>query len=143
MHATEFLTKLKELNFEKLGDIKGLGNVLIGNLQDFVKSERYNEIYTGFSKVESLNQGIEIIETKAVSIQGILTGQTICITGSFQESRDIIAEKLTLLGGKITNIVSASTTILLVGEKPGSKVVKAEKLGIKIVYSLDELLNSV
>ncbi|MES1965548.1 NAD-dependent DNA ligase LigA [Psychrobacter sp. AH5] len=69
-----------------------------------------------------------------------LDGQTWVITGALTSmARDEAKAKLQALGAKVVGSVSAKTTALLAGEKAGSKMVKAEKLGIKVVDE-DEFL---
>lgn len=63
------------------------------------------------------------------------TGQTWCVTGSFVSftPREKSMEEVARRGGKVSASVTSKTTHLLVGENPGSKLQKAEKLGVKIV----------
>lgn len=140
MLASQFLTKLQQLDFTKLAEVKGLGDVLIRNLQDFTNSDRFKKLLQDFEDLEKNNQGLTLVPSISSASgldrdqpAGKLSGEIICLTGSFDESRDAIAEKLSSLGAKITNTVSSATTILLVGDKPGSKLSKAESLGIKII----------
>ena len=63
-----------------------------------------------------------------------LDGQTWVITGALASmARDEAKAKLQALGAKVSGSISAKTTALLAGEKAGSKMAKAEKLGVKIV----------
>lgn len=69
-----------------------------------------------------------------------LTNQSWVITGTLQSmGRDEAKAKLQALGAKVSGSISAKTTALLAGEKAGSKLEKAESLGVKIV-SEDEFL---
>ncbi|MGP4953424.1 helix-hairpin-helix domain-containing protein, partial [Psychrobacter sp. T6-1] len=69
-----------------------------------------------------------------------LDGQTWVITGALGSmARDEAKAKLQALGAKVSGSISAKTTALLAGEKAGSKMAKAEKLGVKIVGE-DEFL---
>nr|WP_317200186.1 NAD-dependent DNA ligase LigA [uncultured Psychrobacter sp.] len=69
-----------------------------------------------------------------------LDGQTWVITGALSSmARDEVKAKLQALGAKVVGSVSAKTTALLAGEKAGSKMAKAEKLGVKVVGE-DEFL---
>lgn len=62
------------------------------------------------------------------------TGKTIVLTGSLQHfSRDEAAEEIRKLGGTVTSSVSKNTDLVVAGEKAGSKLSKAEKLGIRIL----------
>jgi DNA ligase (NAD+) len=62
-----------------------------------------------------------------------LQGKTYVITGSFAQTRDEIKAQLEALGAKVTGSVSKKTTALIAGEKAGSKLDKAEKLGLTII----------
>jgi DNA ligase (NAD+) len=63
------------------------------------------------------------------------TGQTWCVTGSFEnfKPRDLAMDEVKKRGGRVVSAVSGSLTHLLAGEKAGSKLDKAHKLGVKIV----------
>lgn len=62
-----------------------------------------------------------------------LTDTTWVITGTLSEPRDVFAERIRSAGGKVTGSVSTKTSYLLAGEKAGSKLTKAEKLGVKVL----------
>jgi len=63
-----------------------------------------------------------------------LDGQTWVITGALDSmARDEAKAKLQALGAKVSGSISAKTTALLAGDKAGSKMAKAEKLGVKVV----------
>ena len=65
-----------------------------------------------------------------------LEGQTWVITGTLVESgmsRDDAKARLQALGAKVSGSVSAKTSALLAGEKAGSKLTKAESLGVRVV----------
>jgi len=55
------------------------------------------------------------------------------ITGTLSEPRERIAEQIRAHGGKTADAVSKKTDYLLAGEEAGSKLAKAQKLGIKVV----------
>lgn len=147
MKASDFLKKLKEIDLSRLSEIKGLGDVLIENFNTFLDSNRYKKMVVNFEKLESEGIALNIISKKShlknqseVLIgPGKLVGQKICITGTFEISREKIKENLENLGAVVVNTISKSTTILLAGGKAGSKVSNAEKLGVKIVYDLGEI----
>ena len=68
----------------------------------------------------------------------------VVITGSFSDiSRSQLKEELIRLGAKVSSSVSSNTTILIAGDKPGSKLTKAEALGVNILDEEQalELLN--
>jgi DNA ligase (NAD+) len=74
-------------------------------------------------------------EIKAVNETGRFQGTAWVITGSFEnfKPREKAAEIIEQEGGKVTGSVSAKTDYLLAGEKAGSKLEKAQKLGVKVI----------
>ena len=71
--------------------------------------------------------------------EGPLTGRVVVVTGSIEGySRDSIREHLEGLGAKVTDSISKKTDYLVAGEGGGSKLAKAEQLGVAVV-SLEEL----
>lgn len=68
-------------------------------------------------------------------------GKTIVLTGTLSTiGRDECAKKLEALGAKITGSVSKKTDIVIAGESAGSKLTKAQELGIRIIEDEQELL---
>lgn len=144
MKASEFLDKLSNINFSKLEEKKGLGPVLIENLQDFIASKRFSRLLKGFRELEEQNQGIELISKKNEHI----TNQdgdmiTFAITGAFDRPRDEIRTRLENLGLKFCSSVSKNTKYLLAGNKAGSTLEKSKKLGIKIFENVNDLLDDI
>ena len=69
-----------------------------------------------------------------------LEGLKFCITGSFSQSRDDLKKALEAKGAKFTSSISKNLDILFVGEKAGSKLTKAQQLGVRIANE-NELMN--
>lgn len=73
----------------------------------------------------------------------VFAGKTIVLTGKLEQlSRNEAKEKIELLGGKITGSVSKKTDLVIAGEDAGSKLTKAEQLGIE-VWDEDKLLEEL
>jgi DNA ligase (NAD+) len=140
MQGLTFLQKLKELDRQDVNDLHGIGDILVQNLHDFVNSTRFEKLVAKFQEIESQDKGIIIQSTKLLQIQGKLSGETICITGTFEIPRPNIKVQLEELGAKVVDNVTTKTTILLAGQEAGSKLAKAKKLGIRIVEELVELV---
>ena len=141
MKVSEFLKQLRYLSKDDLMSIKGIGNVLAQNYDDFLVSKRYDLLVSTFLIMEQ--EGLQMDVKKQIKNDEkvlSLSGQIICITGIFDISRDKIKTILEEKGARIIDTVSSSTTILLAGEKAGSKLDKAKKLDINIFYQIDQIL---
>lgn len=68
---------------------------------------------------------------------GPLSGKTIVITGTLSEPRERIKARLEALGAKVTGSVSTKTDYVLAGQDAGSKLAKAETLGIQVLSEQD------
>jgi DNA ligase (NAD+) len=94
-------------------------------------------------KVAGLQFERERVELDIDAIPGIFTGKTFVITGTLPTlKRDEAKDSIEKHGGKVSDSISAKTDYLVAGEKAGSKLAKAEKLGIKII-SEAELLEMI
>lgn len=136
MKASQFLHKLLSLEKSQLEKIKGLGPILIDNFEKFLNSSRYHNLIKGMETLENSNKGLDILVDSVNKNDLILSGQIICITGSFDIPRNIIKELLEAKGAEVTNTVSKNTTLLLAGSDAGSKLEKAKQQGIKIENDL-------
>lgn len=86
--------------------------------------------------------GVNLV-AKPVVIGGVLSGKTICITGTLSKPRDHFVSLIEGQGGKVSGSVSKKTDYLLAGEAAGSKLQKARDLGVQILdeEQLYRLLN--
>lgn len=143
MLASQFLLQLQNLSKEDLLAIKGIGEVLAQNYLDFVRSPRYQQLVQEFTKIEQTtpDRSLRIIKSSPArdTKNSPLAGEVICITGTFEQPRAKIKAKLEQLGAKVTNSITSHTTRLLVGSQPGSKLAKAQTLGIPITSNLADL----
>ncbi|NKF22654.1 NAD-dependent DNA ligase LigA [Solimonas marina] len=68
-----------------------------------------------------------------VTAQGPLSGKTLVITGTLPQPRDAIAAQIEAAGGKVSGSVSKKTDYVVAGAEAGSKLAKAESLGVTVV----------
>ena len=139
--ASLFLRNLAKIDPLKLIVIKGVGEVMVENLQNFCQSQNYQNLIAKFEKLESQDKGLKIIlSTKKPSENTPQKPRKIvCITGTFDISRSEIVQILESKNYKVSSTLTKETEILLVGDKPGSKVAKAQKMGITILENWQTL----
>jgi DNA ligase (NAD+) len=129
------LDRLKVATLEDLSEVDGVGAVVARSISTWFAEKRNLRL---LSKLKALGVGYDEIQ-----IKDDLKGKTFVITGSLDSmSREEAEEKIRLLGGKASGSVSKATDYLVVGENPGSKLTKAESLGVKII-SEQELIKMI
>src|ERR1019366_8300526 len=78
--------------------------------------------------------GLRFHEEGPPPSQGPLAGRTLVLTGSLpQLSREEATHRIMAAGGRVTGSVSRKTDYLVAGESPGSKLEKAERLGVTVL----------
>lgn len=112
--------------FAELTGIDGVGAAAAGALVDF-ESEPHNR-----DMLAALLQEIVVEDAQAAASDSPVAGKTIVFTGTLERvTRDEAKAKASALGAKVSGSVSAKTDILVAGPGAGSKLAKAESLGVK------------
>lgn len=83
-------------------------------------------------EIQRLSRELEI-QSPARSFAGALSGKSFLITGTLPLKRDEAKDLIEAAGGKVVSAVSAKLDFLVVGDEPGSKVEKAQNLGVTII----------
>lgn len=135
---------LKTWTVEEFTNIKDIGPVVAENVSAFFLAEVNVEMLT---RMEAY--GVNMFQTeedkpKVIAENAPLAGKTILFTGALQlvkrKEAQLMAEEA---GAKNISAVSSNLDILVVGEKPGSKLKKAEALGSVAIWSEEEFLGVV
>lgn len=130
------LKNLAEATEDELSSVDGIGGILAKNIADYFNDESNKKLVA-----DLLDSGI-VLEEKE-EIDGALRGLKFVLTGSLPTLK---RGEATLLieqnGGEVASSVSKTVDIVLAGEDAGSKLQKAEKLGIKII-SEEEFLSMI
>lgn len=128
------LEKIKQASEEQLQQVPDVGPIVAAHIVHFFKQPHNQEVLQ-----KLLDVGIQ---WPAIEARGELplTGLTYVLTGTLtQFSRSEAKEKLQSLGAKVAGSVSKKTSYVVAGEAAGSKLEKAEKLGVSVI-SEDELV---
>lgn len=127
------MENLQNANFEQLSQINDIGEVMANSIIEFFMQEQTKDL------IEKLkNAGVNMNCLEEESDDKRFEGKTFVLTGSLElftrkETEDIIEK----LGGKTSSSVSKKTDYVLAGEDAGSKLTKAQSLGINIISETD------
>ena len=122
------IDKLMDASGEQLEAVPEVGPKIAGSILEFFALESTREL------VEKLRQSGLRLEQEAYEVVDILSGKTFVLTGTLPTlSRDEAAALIEDAGGRVTSSVSKNTDFVVAGEKAGSKLEKAEKLGVQIL----------
>lgn len=131
------LENLKNAKFDDLIDIKDVGEIIARNIVEYFNIQKNLDV------IEELKTlGVKIKEKTLSEVSdNIFKGKSVVLTGTLENmSRDEATALLESLGANVVSSVSKKTDYVLAGENAGSKLAKAQNLGIQII-SLDVLLN--
>ncbi len=123
------LLTLMEASPTELAEIEGIGPVIAENIYDYFQLEPNRDLIHRLAKA-----GVRIEQEPREASEDApqpFTDLTFVVTGTLPTwTRDQAREYITSRGGKVTGSVSRSTDYVVVGENAGSKLTKAEQLGI-------------
>ncbi len=127
------LYKIMEASVEDLLKVEDVGPRVAESVHDYFTDKTNQKLIE-----ELLNNGVEVQTLSTTEVEkraaGKLHGQTFVLTGTLTSiTRDEAKEKIRQLGGDVAESVSKNTTAVIAGEKAGSKLDKAKKLGVKIL----------
>jgi len=129
---------LRGVEVERLTEIEGIGEVVARAVAD------YFELEDNRALVERLiRTGLNFERETAGAPEGPLAGKRVVITGTLSRPRGYFVEKLEEAGGTFTSSVSKNTDYVLAGEESGSKLERANALGVPVLdeAGFEELLS--
>ncbi|HMB58399.1 MAG TPA: NAD-dependent DNA ligase LigA, partial [Xanthomonadales bacterium] len=122
------LEKLAGASLDDLLDVPDVGPVVAGHVHGFFGEEHNREILQELADI-----GIRPSVPEVAEGEQPLAGEVWVLTGTLGMPRARAKSMLVSLGARVTGSVSASTTTVLAGEAAGSKLRKAESLGIRVI----------
>ncbi len=127
------LEKIAEQSEETLAAVNEIGPVIASSVHGFFRTEYGRRLLTELAEL-GLNTGTPVEATVAGAGASVISGCTLVVTGTLtQFTRDQIEQKIRDLGGRASSSVSKKTDYLVAGEAAGSKLAKAESLGVKVL----------
>jgi DNA ligase (NAD+) len=126
------LGPLQEATQEQIQEVPDIGPVVAAHVHTFFQQTHNREVIDALRE-RGVHWPAQRRRASATG-EGPLHGKTFVITGTLEGmSRDEASDRIKALGGKVSGSVSKKTSYVLVGADPGSKLAKAQELGVEIV----------
>jgi DNA ligase (NAD+) len=120
---------ISESTAEELAAIDGVGQIIAESIVEWFGVKWHKEIISKWEKA-----GVCMVVQRTEQLPQTLAGLTFVVTGGLESfTRDGISETITAHGGKPSSSVSKKTDYVLVGSDPGSKLAKAQELGVPVI----------
>lgn len=133
------LDKIMQATEEELVTLQDIGGIVADSIVSFFRDPVMQR-----SIERLLQSGVNPVSEEAPVVANTdnpFFGKTVVLTGTLSSmSRDEAGKKLEAMGAKITGSVSKKTDIVIAGESAGSKLTKAQELGIRVITDEQELL---
>lgn len=130
------IERLQAASEEDLADVDEIGPIIAESVYGYIHSPAGQQVIEGLREV---GVQLELAESDrvvaaATAGAGVLAGKSLVVTGTLtQYTRDEIQALITQHGGRASGSISKSTDYLVAGEKAGSKLAKAQQLGVTIL----------
>ncbi|WP_336982106.1 MULTISPECIES: NAD-dependent DNA ligase LigA [unclassified Cedecea] len=127
------LDALISASIEELQKVPDVGIVVATHTFNFFAEESNRDVIRQLTEEAGVHWPAPVV-VKAEEIDSPFAGKTVVLTGSLSIlSRDEAKDRLTALGAKVAGSVSKKTDLVIAGEAAGSKLVKAQELGIQVI----------
>lgn len=134
------LDNLMTASYEELVNISDIGDIIAKSIINYFNNEDNKNIIT---ELKQLGVNTTYINNSGYEEKDEFKGKTFVLTGSLVNiTRDKASEIIESLGGKVSSSVSSKTSVVVVGDSPGSKYDKALALGIPI-WQEEEFLDKI
>jgi DNA ligase (NAD+) len=135
MNTFGSIEKIFEASEDQLAGVDGVGQVVAKTIKEWISVDWHKQIITAWKKA-----GVNFTQEIAQGKSGVFTGLSIVVTGTLESlTRDQAEEAIIAAGGKAASSVSKNTAFVLAGASAGSKLAKAESLGIEVISEAEFL----
>ena len=124
------MDNLIKADYDELKSINDIGDVIAKSIVDYFSDEKNINL---INRLKNLNLNMRYLGEEVNTSNENINGKTFVITGTLSRPRDEIKEEIEGLGGNVTGSVTKKTDYVIVGEKAGSKLTKANELGIRVL----------
>ena len=123
------IENLQNATFESLAETEDVGEITANNIIEFFNQEQTIDT---LEKLKDAGVNMKVLEE--ASLDNRFEGMTFVLTGSLEKyTRNEASDLIEKYGGKVSSSVSKKTSYVLAGEEAGSKLTKAQELGVTII----------
>jgi len=135
MNTFGSIEKIFSASEEQLAEVDGVGQVVAKTIKEWIAVDWHKEIVAAWKKA-----GVNFTQDTSVGGSGVFSGMSIVVTGTLESlTRDQAEEAIIAAGGKAASSVSKNTAFVLAGASAGSKLAKAESLGVEVISEAEFL----
>jgi DNA ligase (NAD+) len=135
MNTFGSIEKIFAASEEQLSGVDGVGQVVAKTIKEWIAVDWHKEIVVAWKKA-----GVNLTQEVSVGGSGVFSGMSIVVTGTLESlTRDQAEEAIIAAGGKAASSVSKNTAFVLAGASAGSKLAKAESLGVEVISEAEFL----
>jgi DNA ligase (NAD+) len=125
------LDRILNAAVEELTEVEGIGPIVAQSVHEFFARDRTRQLV---EKLREAGVNFEQPTPAAPDVEQTLSGRTFVLTGGLEGfTREEAEAEIEARGGRVTSSVSKKTSYVVVGENPGSKLAKAEQLGVPLL----------
>ena len=133
------IDNLMEAEFEDLSMINDIGPIVANSIREFFMQEQTTDL------IQKLKEaGVNTVTKEEINIDNRFEGKTFVLTGSLENyTRGEASNFIEKFGGKTSSTVSKKTDYVIAGEEAGSKLTKAQNLGVTVISEAEfqEMIN--
>ena len=123
------LDNLSKASFESLSYVEEIGPIVANSIKEFFEQEQTKDLIKRLK-----NAGVNMTRLKSDEEDDRFAGKTFVLTGTLEKyTREEASEIIEKFGGKTSSSVSKKTSYVLAGEDAGSKLTKAQSLGVQVI----------
>jgi DNA ligase (NAD+) len=135
MNTLGSIEEIFEASEEQLAGVDGVGQVVAKTIKEWIAVDWHKEIVSAWKKA-----GVNFTQETSLGGSGVFSGMSIVVTGTLESlTRDQAEEAIIAAGGKAASSVSKNTAFVLAGASAGSKLAKAESLGVGVISEAEFL----
>jgi DNA ligase (NAD+) len=135
MNAFGSIEEIFDASEEQLAGVDGVGQVVAKTLKEWIEVDWHKDIVKAWKKA-----GVNFTQEISLGGAGVFSGMSIVVTGTLESlTRDQAEEAIISAGGKAASSVSKNTAFVLAGASAGSKLAKAESLGVEVISEAEFL----